>query len=131
MAESMMSRAQQYLGKTAQLIKVLDIRPGANIRQVRQVGVEKLFQKFKRVGFLPVRDCLCTTTNTTPDTHFDHCDRLTLELTVINTCSCYFGQSGLIIVYVENDTYFCLDGMHRITALCKCIMCTEDWASIV
>jgi hypothetical protein len=52
----MMKQAQAYLGKQLQSIKVLDIQAGANIRQIRPDGVDKLFDKIKATGLLPVRD---------------------------------------------------------------------------
>ncbi len=58
---AMMTRARPFLEPNLQHIKVLDILPGANIRQIRETGVDKLYHKIRIIGLLPVRDCLLTT----------------------------------------------------------------------
>jgi hypothetical protein len=54
--ESAMDRARQYLSETTEMIPVRDISVGANIRQVRSDGVDKLFRKIRDAGLLPVRE---------------------------------------------------------------------------
>jgi phage-related protein len=129
--ESMMERAQQFLAQLPVMIRVKDILAGANIRQIRPQGVEKLFKKIKRNGFLPVRGCLH---NTTIYTQFYLIVSRRLYIIWLHAYQSMVVNffivvhQSTIILYKEDQKFYCVDGMHRISALVKCIDCTEPWA---
>jgi hypothetical protein len=63
--ESAMERALPYLSETTVMIRVRDITVGANIRQIRSDGVDKLYRKIRETGLLPVRYIALLTPHTT------------------------------------------------------------------